>query len=91
VYWAVIIGLVLMIPILAIVLDSPVGQALANRLTRGDRSGDTPELGARVEGLEAEVKYLGESLESLREETEFVRHLIEGSGEGEPQRLDKGE
>ncbi len=63
-HWAVIIGLVLMIPILAIVLDSAVGQALANRI---------------------------ESFESLREETEFVRRLIEGSGDDEPSQLGPGD
>lgn len=90
-YWAVIIGLVLMIPILAIVLDSPVGQALANRITRGDKGEETPELGPRVEELEAEVRYLAESFESLREETEFVRRLIEGGKSDEPSRLGPGE
>ncbi|MCL7971869.1 MAG: hypothetical protein M8866_07240 [marine benthic group bacterium] len=80
--WAVIIGLVLMIPILAIVLDSSVGQALANRIARGEKAGDSPEIDARVGELEADVKYLTESMESLREETEFVRRLIEG-GDGE--------
>ena len=90
-YWAVIIGLVLMIPILAIVLDSPVGQALANRLARGERGRETPEIGSRMEELEAEVKYLSESLESLREETDFVRHLVEGSGNGEGHRPGQGD
>jgi hypothetical protein len=90
VYWAVIIGLVLMIPILAIVLDSSVGQALANRIARGDEDRDSPEIDSRVQVLEAEVKYLGESLESVREETEFVRRLIEGSGD-EPSRIGPGE
>ena len=33
----------------------------------------------RIEELEAEVKYLNESLESLREESDFVRALIESS------------
>jgi len=91
VYWAVIIGLVLMIPILAIVLDSSVGQALANRIARGDEDRDLPQIDSRVQVLEAEVKYLSESLESVREETEFVRRLIEGSGGDEPSRLGPGE
>lgn len=89
--WAVIIGLVLLIPILAIVLDSPVGQAMAARISGGDEARGAPEIGSRVEELEAEVKYLGESVESLREETEFVRRLIEGSDRDEPSRLGSGE
>ena len=91
-YWAVIIALVLLIPILAIVLDSSVGQALANRITVGQEKGATKEIGARVEEIEAEVKYLAASLESLREETEFVRRLVEGTDAGGPAaRLEPGE
>jgi len=91
-YWAVIIALVLLIPILAIVLDSSVGQALANRIARGQEEGATKEIGQRVEELEAEMKYLGASLESLREETEFVRRLIEGADAGgAAARLEPGE
>ncbi len=90
-HWAVIIGLVLMIPILAIVLDSSVGQALANRIARGVEEGKSPEMESRVGELEAEVKYLSESMESLREETEFVRRLIEGADEGGATRLGPGD
>ena len=90
-HWAVIIGLVLMIPILAIVLDSSVGQAWANRIARGVDEGSSPEIDTRVQELEAEVKYLTESMESLREETDFVRRLVEGSGEGDTSRLGPGE
>jgi hypothetical protein len=90
-YWAVIIALVLLIPILAIVLDSSVGQALANRIARGEEERATREIGTRVGELEAEVKYLSESLESLREETDFVRRLIEGADEGGRARLEPGE
>ncbi len=82
--WAFVIILVLMIPILAIVLDSQVGQAFANRIARGESGEDQKQLVARVQELEAEVRYLGESLESIREEAEFVRSLIEGSPEQLP-------
>jgi len=37
------------------------------------------------------VKYLSESMESLREETEFVRRLIEGADEGGATRLGPGD
>jgi len=91
VHWAVIIGLVLMIPILAIVLDSSVGQAWANRIARGDEEGKSTETDSRIGELEAEVKYLAESMESLREEAEFVRRLIEGADEGGATRLGPGD
>lgn len=87
-HWAVIIGLVLMIPILAIVLDSSVGQAWANRIARGSDDEKSPELESRIDELAAEVKYLTESMESLREESEFVRRLVEGT---DASRLGPGE
>jgi hypothetical protein len=80
-----------MIPILAIVLDSSVGQAWANRIARGAEDGTSPEIDTRIGELEAEVKYLAESMESLREETEFVRRLIEGADEGGVTRLGPGD
>ncbi|MEJ2483211.1 MAG: hypothetical protein P8049_08890 [Gemmatimonadota bacterium] len=75
--WAFVIVLVLLIPILAIVIDSQVGQALAARISKSVPGGEG-ELAARLEVLEADVRYLSESMESLREESEFVRSLIEG-------------
>ncbi|MDT8435290.1 MAG: hypothetical protein RRA92_00920 [Gemmatimonadota bacterium] len=75
--WAFLILLVLLIPILAIVIDSQVGQALANRISRG-LPPDAERFAARLEELEADVHYLTESLESLRDETRFVRALMEG-------------
>lgn len=86
--WALVLVLGLLIPILAIVLDSPVGRALADRL---DRDGGDEEVGTRLEELEAEVRYLSESLESLREETEFLRSLVEGGDGEDRRRLDPGD
>ena len=74
--WAFVVLVLLMIPILAIVLDSQIGQALADRLSADESAGGGP-LTERVAELEAEVKYLSESVESLREESSFVRALIE--------------
>jgi prefoldin subunit 5 len=42
---------------------------------------DASGLQGRIEKLEAEMRYLSESVESLTEETEFVRSLIEGKEE----------
>lgn len=88
--WAFVIVLVLMIPILAIVLDSQVGQALANRISRGEAAKDAGQLVERVQQLEAEVRYLTESVESMREETEFVRSLVEGHANARA-RLESGD
>lgn len=94
--WAFVIILVLLIPLLAIVIDSPAGQALAERIS-GSARGD-PDVDARLEALEAEVRYLNESVESLREESRFLRSLVEGperpeglTGEGDRPRLQTGE
>jgi hypothetical protein len=77
--WALVIIVVLLIPILAIVLDSQIGKAIAERLS----SGRAPEdVQARLESLEGEVRYLTATLEELREETTFVRSLVEGRRDG---------
>lgn len=86
--WALVLVLGLLIPILAIVLDSPVGRALADRLSW---EGEDEETGRRLESLEAEVRYLSETLESLREETEFLRSLVEGEDGSGRRRLDSGD
>ena len=78
--WAIVAFLILLIPLTAIIIDSQLGQALANRISGGapNESG----LQERFEKLEAEMRYLSESVESLREETDFVRNLVEGKAEG---------
>ncbi len=68
----VVVLLVLMIPLTAIVLDSEVGRALARRLGSGEGAEE-----ARLRRLEEEVKYLAESVESLQDETGFIRKLLE--------------
>ncbi len=73
--WAVVLILVLLIPLVAIVIDSQIGQALAERIA-GRKDGE--ELRSRLDTLEAEVRYLSESVESLREEAAFLRSLVEG-------------
>lgn len=78
-FWVLVAVLAVMVPLLSIMLDSRVGEALADRISSGAE--DRSERERRIEALEAEVRYLSESLESLREETEFVRALVEGRGE----------
>lgn len=76
VFWAFVILVMLMIPLLAIVIDSEFGRAFARRIS-SDSQAEDEELAVRVEQLEAEVRYLGETLEALREETTFLRSLLE--------------
>lgn len=88
VIWAFVILVMLMIPLLAIVIDSDFGRAFARRISRDSQAGDD-EMVARVERLEGEVRYLGETLEALREETTFMRSLLENKPE--PRSLPPGD
>lgn len=78
-----IILVVLMIPILAIILDSQVGRALASRLERrslGEADGLTAE---RMAFLEGEVERLSTELQRLDEESRFVTRLLTERAEGD--------
>ena len=64
--------LVLLIPILAIVLDSPVGRALAGRMERrGLTPGGDDVTSERLSCLEGEVERLGTEVRKLEEESQF--------------------
>lgn len=86
--FAFVLVLIIMIPVLAIVIDSPVGQALARRISSGGE-GDS-DVNARIDAMEADVRYLSETVETLRQESEFLHSLIEGRTEDAP-RLEKGD
>ncbi len=68
----------LMIPVVVVLVDSPIGRALARRLEGPEA---TPaalvELARKIEVLEAEVDDLGRSVEALREENQFLQKLLE--------------
>ena len=68
--------LVLLIPILAIVLDSQLGRALASRLER--RGLDAPHdlTAERIAFLEGEVERIGSELSRLEEESQFLHKLL---------------
>lgn len=70
----VVVLLLMMIPLTAIVLDSEVGRALARRLGSGESEAEGE---ARLKRLEEEVRYLSESVQSLQDETTFIRQLLE--------------
>jgi hypothetical protein len=69
IWW--IFVLVLLIPLLAVVLDSQLGRALAQRVENQGLGGE------RLTALEADVERLSRELENLREQTEFVDRLLE--------------
>jgi hypothetical protein len=67
----------LLIPIMSVVLDSPIGRALARRV-----EGATPappavsDLLKKVEALEAEVEELNRTVQALQEESAFLHRLL---------------
>jgi hypothetical protein len=75
---ALILLVALLIPIIGIVVDSPIGRALARRL---EGPQETPpalsELAKKVELLEAEVDDLMRSVQALQEENTFLQRLLE--------------
>jgi hypothetical protein len=67
----------LLIPILGIVVDSPIGRALARRLEGPQQTPtDLAELAKRVELLEAEVDDLSRNLQSVQDENAFLQRLL---------------
>ncbi len=81
---AVILVVALFIPVLAILLDSPMGRALGRRLEGPQVAEPTVrELSRKVELLESEVDDLARGMQTLRDETAFLQRLLE---EGSPRR-----
>jgi len=75
---ALILLVALLIPIMGIVVDSPIGRALARRL---DGPQEIPpaltELAKKIELLEAEVDDLTRSVQALQDENVFLQRLLE--------------
>ncbi|HEY8105134.1 MAG TPA: hypothetical protein VIE46_03445 [Gemmatimonadales bacterium] len=80
--WIVLLVLLvaLMIPIVGIVIDSPIGRALARRLEGPEQAPPgLGELAKKVELLEAEVDDLTRAVKGLEEENQFLQRLLESS------------
>jgi hypothetical protein len=73
-----ILFVALMIPILAIVLDSPAVRRVLE--TRGADSGKVAELSEKVSILEDQVDDLTRAIDGLREEQSFLHRLLENPG-----------
>lgn len=90
--WSIIVLLVLFIPILAIVLDSQLGRALAARLERGQLGEAEGVTAERLAYLENEVDRLSSELLRLEEESRFVTRLLTeraGGGDEVQEELDR--
>lgn len=81
-FLGIVLLIVLLIPIFAILTDSPLGRAAARRL-EGNTS--TPpaleDLVKRVELLEGELEEVTRNLETLQEEQQFYQRLLEEGGQ----------
>jgi hypothetical protein len=76
-FWQILFVLVLLIPILAIVLDSQVGRALASRLERRGLGQPDDLLSERLMYLEGEVERLSKEVGRLDDESQFLQKLLE--------------
>jgi len=87
--FVVVLLVALMIPITAILLDSPLGRSLARRLEgqggQGDGTGTgVRQLEHRIEALETDLEDLNRSIAGMREELQFVQRLLEDPGKRKP-------
>lgn len=77
-FLGLILLVALMIPIMGIVIDSPIGKALARRL---EGPGQVPpplaDLARKVEVLESEMEDLQRTMATLQEENQFLQRLLE--------------
>jgi len=75
-----ILFVALLIPIIGIIIDSPIGRAMARRLEGPEAvPADVQMLAKKVDLLEAEVDDLNRAVEQLKDENVFLQKLI-----GEP-------
>ena len=87
-FLGIMLLIVLIIPVVAILSDSPLGRAAARRVEGGGGAVAPPdELAARVVSLEAEVEELSRQLEVLQEEHQFFQRLLEEGGPRRPPSL----
>jgi hypothetical protein len=74
---ALILIVALLIPIMGIVVDSPIGRAIARRL-EGPQAAPPglAELAKKIELLEADVDDLTRSVQTLQDESAFLQRLL---------------
>jgi len=90
--WLLVVVLLvaLMIPITAILLDSPLGRSVARRLegqgdgAAGAAGAGVRQLERRVEVLETDLEELNRSITGMREELQFVQRLLEDPRKKKP-------
>jgi uncharacterized SAM-binding protein YcdF (DUF218 family) len=75
---ALILLVALLIPIMGIIVDSPIGRALARRLEGPQQAPPAlADLAKKVELLETEIDDLARSVQTLQDENAFLQRLLE--------------
>jgi hypothetical protein len=75
---ALILLVALLIPIMGIFFDSPIGRAIARRLEGPEAPPSLlTDLAKKVDLLEAELDDLTRSVQNLQEENQFLQRLLE--------------
>ena len=77
---AVILIVALLIPVAAILVDSPLGKSVARRMEGRVDGGPTPEvrdMQRKVELMETEIEDLNRSVAGMKEELQFMQRLLE--------------
>lgn len=79
VFLGIILLVALLIPIMGIVIDSPIGRALGRRIEGPEPQVAQPvaDLQRRLEALEGEVEELNGHVRQLQEENQFFQKLLE--------------
>lgn len=73
---SVILLVVVLIPLMAIILDSQVGRAMASRLERRGLDGPPDLMAERMAFLEGEIERLSAEVARLDEESQFLHKLL---------------
>ncbi len=76
---ALVVIVALLIPVAAILVDSPLGRSVARRM-EGRMDGPAPEvreMQRKVELLESEIEDLTRTVSGMREELQFMQRLLE--------------
>lgn len=77
-FLGLILLVALMIPVLGIIIDSPIGKALGRRLEGSEQApASLGDLARKMEALEGEVEDLQRSVQLLQEENQFLQRLLE--------------
>lgn len=77
-FLGVLLLVALMIPIVGLVIDSPIGRAIARRVEGPEQiPANLADLARKVEALESEVEDLRATVQTLQEENQFFQRLLE--------------